>query len=224
MAKHTKETTIELVTEDPTSPPLSDESRMEERLDSYLSLSKVLTGEGSVEVNNNGRASSTSPSLSKGESWGEGIIAQNMNGVSVGTLISIDQSGTPYVEFQGNPSTEPIPARTTTNLERFPSDKEVVLMFEHGDLRKPIILGALYSSDNKPPGRSKNAKSEENRPTDIEIDCERLTFTGKKEIVLKCGKASITLTKAGKILIRGAYLLSRSSGVNRVKGGSVQIN
>ena len=28
----------------------------------------------------------------------------------------------------------------------------------------------------------------------------------------------------GKVLIRGTYLLSRSSGVNRIKGGSVQIN
>jgi hypothetical protein len=34
----------------------------------------------------------------------------------------------------------------------------------------------------------------------------------------------LTLTHAGKVLIRGAYVLSRSSGVNRIKGGSVQIN
>ena len=44
------------------------------------------------------------------------------------------------------------------------------------------------------------------------------------EIELRCGKASLILTRAGKVLIRGAYLLSRSSGVNRIKGGSVQIN
>jgi hypothetical protein len=46
----------------------------------------------------------------------------------------------------------------------------------------------------------------------------------KEQVVLKCGKASITLTKAGKVLIQGSYVLSRSSGINRVKGGSVQIN
>ena len=51
-----------------------------------------------------------------------------------------------------------------------------------------------------------------------------LTFTANKQIVLKCGKASITLTRAGKVLIRGAYLSSRSSGVNRIKGGSIQLN
>jgi hypothetical protein len=49
-------------------------------------------------------------------------------------------------------------------------------------------------------------------------------LTGDKEIVLRCGKASITLTRAGKIIIRGAYLLNRSSGVNKIKGASVQIN
>jgi hypothetical protein len=42
--------------------------------------------------------------------------------------------------------------------------------------------------------------------------------------VLQCGKASITLTKAGKVLIQGSYVSSRSTGVNRVKGGSVQLN
>ncbi len=35
-------------------------------------------------------------------------------------------------------------------------------------------------------------------------DGERLVLTAEKEIVLECGKASITLTRAGKILIRGA--------------------
>ena len=42
--------------------------------------------------------------------------------------------------------------------------------------------------------------------------------------MLRCGQASLTLTRAGKILLSGTYVLSHSSGVNRVKGGSVQIN
>jgi len=56
---------------------------------------------------------------------------------------------------------------------------------------------------------------------EVRVDGERVVFDAKKEIVLRCGKASITLTRAGKVLIRGAYLLNRSSGVNRIKGGSV---
>jgi len=48
-------------------------------------------------------------------------------------------------------------------------------------------------------------------------------FNAEEEIVLCYGKASITLTRAVKVLIRGAYLLNRSSGVNRIKGGSDQL-
>ena len=58
----------------------------------------------------------------------------------------------------------------------------------------------------------------------IVVNASQIVLTGRKEIVLRCGKASITLTRAGKVLLRGAYISSRSSGVNRLKGGSVQIN
>ena len=37
-------------------------------------------------------------------------------------------------------------------------------------------------------------------------------------------KAVELSAKAGKAILRGAYVLSRSSGVNKIKGGSVQIN
>ena len=59
---------------------------------------------------------------------------------------------------------------------------------------------------------------------DVDADGERLMVSAREQLVLRCGKASITLTKAGKVLIEGAYVSSRSSGVNRVKGGSVQLN
>jgi hypothetical protein len=56
------------------------------------------------------------------------------------------------------------------------------------------------------------------------IDARRLTFDAQEQIVFRCGRATITLTRAGKIIIRGAYVTSSSSGVNRIRGGSVQIN
>jgi uncharacterized protein (DUF2345 family) len=59
---------------------------------------------------------------------------------------------------------------------------------------------------------------------EVDSDGQRLIVSAKEQIVLRCGKASITLTKAGKVLIDGTYVLSRSSGANRIKGGSVQLN
>ena len=49
-------------------------------------------------------------------------------------------------------------------------------------------------------------------------------MSGKEQVIIKCGKASITLTKAGKVFIEGTYVLSKSAGVNRIKGGSVSLN
>jgi hypothetical protein len=49
-------------------------------------------------------------------------------------------------------------------------------------------------------------------------------LTASRQLTITCGESSITLTAAGKIIIRGKYIVSRSSGVQRIKGGSVQIN
>jgi len=66
----------------------------------------------------------------------------------------------------------------------------------------------------------------EERPGRVEVDAdgERMIVSAKEQVVLRCGKASITLTKTGKVLIEGAYISSRSTGVNRIKGGSIQLN
>ena len=63
-------------------------------------------------------------------------------------------------------------------------------------------------------------------PPQLEVDSDgqRITVSAREQLVLRCGEASITLTKAGKVLIEGTYVSSRSSGVNRIKGGSVQLN
>jgi hypothetical protein len=135
----------------------------------------------------------------------------------VGRLYGFTDAGVPLVEFAGQEGPEAVPARTTVALHREQIGSEVVLTFASGDQRQPIILGCLVAPAALP-------VEAEAPPTHVELNGQRLEFTAQEEIVLRCGKASITLTRAGKVLIRGEYLLSRSAGVNRIKGGSVQIN
>jgi len=87
----------------------------------------------------------------------------------------------------------------------------------------PIIIDTLYSLVDEITESSTIALETE-IPKDVLIDGKRVTFDAKEEIVLRCGKASIILTRAGRVIIRGAYILSRSSSVNRIQGGSVRIN
>lgn len=55
-------------------------------------------------------------------------------------------------------------------------------------------------------------------------DGKRIEIEGKDEVVLRCGEASITLRRNGRIVIRGAYVETRAKGTNRIKGGVVLIN
>lgn len=140
-------------------------------------------------------------------------------GVRIGVLAGIADTGELMVDYTGNSVGEPLRARSTVRAGSNDVGREVALLFEGADPRRPIIIGLL----DGPPVASKTAPEAAFVPA-AQVDGERIVFTAEKEIVLRCGQASITLTRAGKVLIRGAYVLSRSSGVNRIKGGSVQIN
>jgi len=150
---------------------------------------------------------------------------QKMDGVSIGKLCGFDTSGAPLVDFPENAAGTPVSARSTIAPEASDVGREVALLFEGGDARRPVLVGCLLqprpSLEIEPVNESGAAQAV---PREGALDGERLVFTAKEEIVLRCGNACITLTKSGKVLIRGEYLLSRSSGVNRIKGGSVQIN
>ncbi|MGL4237214.1 DUF6484 domain-containing protein [Tabrizicola sp.] len=59
---------------------------------------------------------------------------------------------------------------------------------------------------------------------EVEADGEKLVLEARREVTLRCGKASITMTADGRVTIRGTQVLSRSDGPNRVQGASVQLN
>ncbi|WP_236214516.1 DUF6484 domain-containing protein [Metapseudomonas otitidis] len=139
--------------------------------------------------------------------------ATRLDGVVIGVLLDVPEASSPVVAFPGCPSETGIAATTTTVLAREDIGTQVALMFVGGDPSRPLVIGRIQ--------RLPEARQ---APAVAHIDGERLEFSAEREIVLRCGKASITLTHEGKVLIKGAYLSSRSSGVNRIKGGSVQIN
>ncbi len=153
---------------------------------------------------------------------------ENINGLRTGRIVGIDSTGIVRVDYHGN-IRGPLPARmgksAKERLERNPDPEtaQVLLFFEEGDPAKPVIFDLLEQQISLVrPAIVEDVQMDIDE--DITIDGKSINFNAKDQIVLRCGKASITLTKAGKIIIRGAYLLNRSSGVNRIKGGSVQIN
>jgi len=148
-------------------------------------------------------------------------VKDKYNEITVGFLVGIQETGEPLVNVATNGSIVSLPARSILRLDQKDIGREITVMFENGDCQKPIVTGLIQKPEVvKGPD---NGHPDE-KPIHVEIDGERLQLTAKKEIVLRCGKGSITITKAGKVLIRGTYLLNRSSGVNKIRGGSVQLN
>ena len=136
-------------------------------------------------------------------------------GVCVGHVVGLDPERGVLVDFPGNPG-GPVPARLLAALDAprlaaaAAGRQPAALMFERGDPTLPLLVGLVEAMPT---------------PTrEATIDGKRLVLTGEEEIELRCGEASISLKKNGKLVIRGAYVETRAKGTNRIKGGSVQIN
>ncbi len=145
-------------------------------------------------------------------------VPSPLHGAVAGLLVGFDDNGRiPLVTFEGQTGTAAVPARTTVDLHGAHVGCEVVLLFENADATRPIVLGVLRALDpNHLPAQPGNVE--------VDVDGRRMLVSAKEQLVLRCGRATITLTKAGKVLIEGTYISSRSSGVQRIKGGSIQLN
>lgn len=86
------------------------------------------------------------------------------------------------------------------------------------------VSGHPLALDTIEEARSAGAQEQESDLLSVAVDGEPLVLSGKERIELRCGKASIILTAAGKVLIKGAYLSTTAAGTHRIRGGSVQIN
>lgn len=146
---------------------------------------------------------------------GPRLTSDAPDGLRIARVTAVTELGVPTVEYAGAGHAG---ARTTVPLDSSHVGRQVVLAFEGGRLSAPIVLGVLH----EPLAELLDANVRVER--DAEIDGERVVLSANREVVLRCGEASITLRRDGKVLIRGTHLLSRSSGPNRVKGASVQIN
>ena len=155
-------------------------------------------------------------------------ISRQIDGVRVGRIVNVDERGQVFVDFPGN-TQGPVAARfiNSTKLQIIDqvasANQDILLVFENNDSRLPIIidtLGALVDDIIDSSTISLDVK----RPKDVLIDGKRVTLDAKEEIVLRCGKASIILRSDGKVVIKGTNLLSRSRGMNKIKGGAVHIN
>jgi len=142
-------------------------------------------------------------------------------GVTVAWFKGFAEDRSPLLEMVGTRPGVLLPARTTAALSDELVGRQVAVMFEEGDPDRPVIMGVIEA-----PPRTFVTEAEEAMPIPltVNVDKKRIVLRASEEIVLECGGSRIVLDKTGKIVIHGDRLLSRARSVNRIKGGSVQIN
>jgi Domain of unknown function (DUF6484) len=137
--------------------------------------------------------------------------------------------GALLVDFRGN-AAGPIAARSTVPLtldaalEAVSRHQEALLTFEDGDPALPIVVGLVQPPVPTLIDLALEESEPHPAPPAALVDGKRVLLEAEDEVVLRCGQASITLRRNGKIVIRGAYVESHAAGTNRIKGGSVRIN
>ena len=129
--------------------------------------------------------------------------------VAIGLIVRFATDGTPLVAMTGGGRPRRVEATAGISVAalRLASTTKVPVIIGNLDERL-VVLGFLTQAPVQL----------------VEAEDPHRTISASESLTLSCGKASITLTKAGKVLIEGEYLGTRTRGATRVRGGSVQIN
>ena len=143
-------------------------------------------------------------------------------GATLGWVVRADDEGI-WVDSEDN-DTGPMLALSVVAIERAELEaaiadrREAVLMFAAGSAN-PVLLGLRQPTPVIEATLDADAES-----TSAIVDGKKLRLEGQDEIVLRCGKSSITMRRNGRVVIRGVQVESRATGRNRIKGGAVLIN
>lgn len=113
----------------------------------------------------------------------------------------------------------------------FPPGTEVLLASPDESGKTGVVLGAIGAAEARPEATESvpgalvpltAAASSSGEP--LRIAHREIVIEAGDELTLRCGEASIRITRDGRVVIRGEHILSRARGTNRIKGGSVAIN
>jgi hypothetical protein len=138
-----------------------------------------------------------------------------VHGPTMGRLAGVGADGQPWVDLPAC-GREGLPARTTVPLAAWMVGRELLVSFLDGDPDRPVVTGVIRA-----PG---DPAADPAAGLEAVVDAERIVLTARREVVLRCGAASIALAADGRVVIKGVNLLSTASGLHRIRGGAVQIN
>ncbi len=150
------------------------------------------------------------------------LDAVDLRGATIGRVAGQDGQGRPLVTWPGREGppcrAEVLAGGEAVDWSGCRGARALLALAEDAAGVVPVLVGLLEPAPGAgAPERAAAPAAGDTVPQEVRIE-------GEREIVLKCGAASIALRADGRIVIRGGYILSRSSGAQKIKGATVQIN
>jgi hypothetical protein len=132
-----------------------------------------------------------------------------VRGQRIGRIAGWSPGEGALIDYPGNPH-GPIAACALSPLEgrrlqqAAESHLEVLLSFDTERSDRPIIVGLI--APRPAAVAAVDTAHDDAQPAlrEVTVDGRRVVLEAKDEIVLKCGEASITLRRNGRVVIRGA--------------------
>jgi hypothetical protein len=141
-----------------------------------------------------------------------------VSGLLIGKLLAlIDDGRTALVHFVAPSIRGGLRARSVVDLRDYHVGQDVVIGFELEDRARPVVLGVLQGQPSWPLPQAPGQVT-------VDADGERMVVSAQVELVLRCGKSSISLRSDGHVEIRGETVVTHATAANRIRGGSVELN
>jgi hypothetical protein len=148
-------------------------------------------------------------------------VATTQPVMMTGMVVDVSASGVATVRIGRGHLARDLQSRSCVTFGPTDVGKKVVLTFDNERPRVPIVLGALIGEEDLDVPSTFTSDS---ATKNVELDGTTVELGAEESLTLRCGKARITLTRDGKIVIRGMHVVTHADGVNRIKGGSVELN
>src|SRR5690242_6343107 len=113
----------------------------------------------------------------------KGMVAPVAAAAVSGELVALAGEGQlPLVTYSGQPGSGAVPARSVVDLHGAHIGQGVVLLFDGGDVHKPIVIGVLRNDQGWP-------LQERIGQVEVSANGERMIVSAQQQLVLRCGKA-----------------------------------
>lgn len=139
------------------------------------------------------------------------------------------RDGHPLVDYPGN-SHGPLAARVVATLDpatlarAIAEHQEVLVLFAEGDPTRPMLMGLLQIPSPSPILEAILEETLARESQQVEVDGRSVLIEGRDEVVLRCGKSSLTLRRDGLVILRGVNIRTEADELQRIRGGTVRIN